>query len=136
MVEHVFAGVEREQMKIVPKSLRRFECQKVCIRFCRLQKGRNTNEQAQAEFQLLQETENWYSTLTHRDKTDFDKSSASLLRNRETAFKLTGACFVSAFYRNSPYSEQVRGKFDFVVTRCFPKDMQTNVGKWLSIQRN
>jgi len=28
----------------------------------------NTTEHAQAEFRLMQETENWYSALSHRDK--------------------------------------------------------------------
>lgn len=123
MVEHVFAGVEREQMKIVPKPYDALNVKKVLHSFLQVSKDKNSNEQAQAEFQLLQETENWYSTLTHRDKRI---SVNHLRRYCETARpSLSSPALVSLarFYRNSPYSEQVRGKFDFVVTRLFSKDV-------------
>ena len=123
MVEHVFAGVEREQMKIVPKLYDALNVKKILHTFLQISKGDDTNEQAQAEFQLLQETENWYSTLTQRDKRI---SINHLRRYCETARPpLSSPALVSLarFYRNSPYSEQVRGKFDFVITRLFSKDV-------------
>jgi hypothetical protein len=123
MVEHVFAGVEREQMKIVPKPFDALNVKKVLHTFLQISKEKDTNQQAQSEFQLLQETENWYSTLTHRDKRI---SINHLRRYCETARPpLSSPALVSLarFYRNSPYSEQVRGKFDFVITRLFSKDI-------------
>lgn len=124
MVEHVFAGVEREQMKIVPKAFDHLEVKKILHTFLQVSKEPNGNEQAQAEFQLLQETESWYSALTHRDK----RISINHLRRYCESAKppLSSPALVSLarFYRNSPYSEQVRGKFDFVVTRLFSKDVE------------
>jgi len=124
MVEHVFAGIEREQMKIVPKPFDDLEVKKVLHRFLQVSKDLNQNEQAQAEFQLLQETENWYSALTHRDK----RISINHLRRycETTRPPLSSPALVALarFYRNSPYSEQARGKFDFVITRLFSKDIE------------
>jgi hypothetical protein len=124
MVEHVFAGVEREQMKIVPKAFDHLEVKKILHTFLQVSKELNTNGQAQAEFQLLQETENWYSALTHRDK----RISINHLRRYCESAKppLSSPALVSLarFYRNSPYSEQARGKFDFVITRLFSKDIE------------
>ena len=124
MVEHVFAGIEREQMKIVPKPFDDLEVKKFLHTFLQVSKDLNQNEQAQAEFQLLQETENWYSALTHRDK----RISINHLRRycETTRPPLSSPALVALarFYRNSPYSEQARGKFDFVITRLFSRDIE------------
>ena len=126
MVEHVFAGIEREQMKIVPKAFDDLEVKKVLHTFLQVSKETNTNGQAQAEFQLLQETENWYSALTHRDK----RISINHLRRycETTRPPLSSPALVALarFYRNSPHSEPVRGKFDFVITRLFSKDIEND----------
>lgn len=124
MVERVFAGLEREQMKIVPKPIDDLEVKKSLHAFLQISKESNSNEQAQAEFQLLQETESWFSSLTHRDK----RISINHLRRycESTRPPLSSPALVSLarFYRNSPYSEQARGKFDFVITRLFSKDIK------------
>lgn len=123
MVERVFAGLEREQMKIVPKPIDDLEVKKVLHAFLQVSKEANQSEQAQAEFQLLQETESWFSALTHRDK----RISINHLRRycESTRPPLSSPALISLarFYRNSPYSEQARGKFDFVITRLFSKDI-------------
>jgi hypothetical protein len=111
MVEHVFAGVERDQMKVVPKPYDALKVKKILHTFLQVSKEKNT-----------QETENWYSTLTHRDR----RISINHLRHYcETARPMLSTpalVSLARFYRNSPYSEQVRGKFDFIVTRLFSKD--------------
>ncbi len=123
MVERVFGGLEREQMKIVPKPIDDLEVKKVLHAFLQVSKEANLSEQAQAEFQLLQETESWFSALTHRDK----RISINHLRRycESTRPPLSSPALISLarFYRNSPYSEQARGKFDFVITRLFAKDI-------------
>lgn len=123
MVEHVYAGIEREQMKIVPKPYDALNVKKVLHTFLQVSKERNTNEQTQAEFQLLQETENWYSTLTHRDKRISINNLRLYCENARPLLSSPAIVSLARFYRNSPYSEQVRGKFDFVVTRLFSKDL-------------
>lgn len=124
MVEHVFAGIEREQMKIVPKPFDALEVKKVLHQFLQVSKESNQNEQAQAEFQLLQETENWYSALTHRDRRISINHLRRYCESTRPPLSPPALVALARFYRNSPYSEQARGKFDFVVTRLFSKDIE------------
>jgi hypothetical protein len=123
MVEHVFSGVEREQMKVIPKPYDDLEAKKILHHFLQVSKDLNSPEHAQAEFQLMQETESWYSALSHRDK---NISVTHLRRYCETTRPLLSSqalISLARFYRNSPYSEQVRSKFDLVITRLFAKEI-------------
>ena len=122
MVEHVFAGIEREQMKIVPKPFDDLEVKKFLHKFLQVSKESNIDEQAQAEFQLLQETENWYSALTHRDKRISTNHLRRYCETTRPPLSSPALVALARFYRNSPYSEPARGKFDFIVTRLFSKD--------------
>jgi hypothetical protein len=124
MVEHVFAGVEREQMKIVPKAFDHLQVKKILHTFLQVSKEFNSNEQAQAEFQLLQETESWYSALTHRDKRISINHLRRYCESARPPLSSPALVSLARFYRNSPYSEQARGKFDFVITRLFSKDVE------------
>ncbi len=122
MVEHIISGVEREQMKVVPKPYDDLEAKKILHSFLQVSGDLNSPEHAQAEFKLMQETESWYSALSHRDK---NISVSHLRRYCETTRPhLSSQALISAarFYRNSPYSEAVRSKFDLVITRLFTKD--------------
>lgn len=119
LVEHIFSGVERDQMKVVPKNFDDLETQKSLHKFLQLSKEANPSEHAQAEFQLMQETESWYSTLSNRDR---HISTAHLRRFCETTrpvLSIQALAALARFYRNSPYSESVRNKFDFTVTKLF-----------------
>lgn len=122
MVEHVFASVEREQMKIAPKPYDDLEVKKVLHTFLQVSGAAESPEHAQLEFRLLQETESWYSALSHRDK----RISVTHLRRycETTKPSLSAPALVALgrFYRNLPYSEPVRSKFDLVLTRLFSKD--------------
>lgn len=123
MVEHVLSGVEREQMKVIPKPYDDLEAKKILHHFLQVSKDLNSPEHAQAEFALMQETESWYSALSHRDK---NVSITHLRRYCETTRPLLSSqalISVARFYRNSPFSEQVRSKFDLVITRLFAKDV-------------
>jgi hypothetical protein len=123
MIEHVLSGVEREQMKVVPKPYDDLEAKKILHHFLQVSKDLNSPEHAQAEFALMQETESWYSALSHRDK---NVSVTHLRRYCETTRPLLSSqalISVARFYRNSPFSEQVRSKFDLVITRLFAKDI-------------
>jgi hypothetical protein len=123
MVEHVLSGVEREQMKVVPKPYDDLEAKKILHHFLQVTKDLNSPEHAQAEFQLMQETESWYSALSRRDK---NVSVTHLRRYCETTRPILSSqalISVARFYRNSPFSEQVRSKFDLVITRLFAKEI-------------
>jgi len=122
IVEHILSGVEREQMKVVSKPYDDLEVKKSLHSFLQVSKDVKSPEHAQYEFQLMQETESWYSALSHRDK---HISVAHLRRYCETtrpALSSQALIALARFYRNSPYSESVRSKFDLVVTRLFSKE--------------
>jgi hypothetical protein len=122
MVEHVLSGVERGQMKIVPKPFDDIPVKKALHDFMQIASDANSSEHARSEFQLMQETESWYSALSHRDK---HISVAHLRRYCETtkpALSPQALIALGRFYRNSPFSEQVRSKFDLVMTRLFSND--------------
>lgn len=122
IVEHILSGVEREQMNIVSKPYDDLEVKKSLFNFLQISKDVNAPEHASFEFQLMQETESWYSALSHRDK---HISVAHLRRYCETtrpALSAPALIALARFYRNSPYSEAARSKFDLVVTRLFAKE--------------
>jgi hypothetical protein len=122
MVDHVLSGVEREQMKLVPKPYDDLPVKLALHDFSQVMQETNSTEHAQSEFRLMQETENWCSALAHRDK---HISIAHLRRHCETtrpALSSQALISLTRFYRNSPYSEPVRSKFELVVTRLFSRE--------------
>ena len=123
MVEHILSGVEREQNKSATKLYNDIAVKKALHDFLQISEDIKSPEHAQAEFHLMQETETWCSALSHRDKRI---SVAHLRRYCETTKPpLSSQALISLarFYRNLPFSEMVRSKFDLVVTRLFSKDM-------------
>lgn len=125
MVDHVLSGVEREQMKLVPKPYDDLPVKLALHDFLQVAHETNTTEHAQSEFRLMQETENWCSALSHRDK---HISIAHLRRHCETTrppLSAQALIALARFYRNSPYSESVRSKFELVLTRLFSRENET-----------
>ncbi|HLM62498.1 MAG TPA: hypothetical protein VK308_16980 [Pyrinomonadaceae bacterium] len=122
IVEHVFAGVEREQLKIVPKTYDDLKIKKTLHNFLQISPDADLSERSKAEFQLMQEIESWHWSLTQRDER---LTAAHLRRYCETSRPpLSSAALMALakFYRNSPHSEPVRNKFDLVVTRIFSNE--------------
>lgn len=123
MVDHVLTGVEREQMKIVPRSYDDLTVKRYLHSFLQALGDKEAGDYTQIEFQLMQETENWCSALAQRDG---EISAASLRRfceNSRPALSSQALISLAKFYRNLPYSEAVRNKFDFIVTRLFSKEI-------------
>jgi hypothetical protein len=122
MVEHVFSGVEREQMRILPKPFNDITVKKALHDFLQVSKNSTASENAQAEFKLMQETESWCSALSHRDK---HLSVSALRRYCETTKPVLSNQAIIAlarFYRNLPHTESVRSKFDMIMTRLFTRE--------------
>lgn len=123
MVEHVFSGVEREQMKVVPRPYDDLECKKALHAFLQISQNPNSPEHAKAEFHLMQETESWYSALSHRDKNISVTHLRRFCETTKPILSSTAMISLARFYRNSPFSEQVRSKFDLMLTRLFTKEV-------------
>lgn len=131
MVEHVLTAIEREHMKIVPTAYDDFEAKKALNAFIQVADDVSTDEHKQAEFKLMQETESWCSALAGRDR---EISVANLRRYCENCRPMLSSQAMLAlarFYRNLPYSESVRGKFDFIITRLFSRPMDDQQRKLL-----
>jgi hypothetical protein len=126
IVEHILSGVEREHMKISPKTYDDVPVSIALHDFLKITLEVQSPEHAQSEFKLMQETESWYSSLSYRDK---HISVGDLRRYCETSKPpLSSQALVSLarFYRNSPFSESVRSKFDMVITRLFSKETEND----------
>lgn len=123
MVEHVLSGIEREHMKMSPQAFDDLGVKKALHKYLQVSGPVHSQEHAEAEFQLFQETEKWYSTLCSRDN---DISVANVRRfceNSRPVLSSQALISLARFYRNSPYNEAVRGKFDFVMTKLFSREV-------------
>ena len=119
MVEHVLTGVEREHMKIVPKSFDDLNAKKALHTF--LNADASSQDHSDAEFALLQETEAWCTALGERDGSIPVSSLRLYCENSRPALSSQAMVGLARFYRNLPYSEQRRSKFDFIMTRLFSR---------------
>lgn len=125
MVEHVLSGVEREHMKVVPEPYDDLEAKKALHRFLQVTDDPQSAASAEAEYQLLQETQNWYSALAERDKAISVANIRRFCENSRPVLSSQALMALARFYRNSPFNESVRGKFDFVMTRLFAREVDS-----------
>ncbi|MBX7169349.1 MAG: hypothetical protein K1X72_00090 [Pyrinomonadaceae bacterium] len=123
IVEHILSAIEREQMKIVPKPYDDISVKMALHDFLKITEEAQTNEHTQAEFKLMQETESWYSALAHRDKHISIGDLRRYCENTRPTLSLQALAALARFYRNSPFTEAVRNKFDVVVTRLLTKEI-------------
>ena len=123
MVEHVFTGVEREHMKIAARPFDDLEVKKALHRFIQVSNSGEVNEIPGAESAVYSETNTWFDALARRDG---NITIANLRRFCETSRPVLSSQALVAlgrFYRNSTFSESVRAKFDFIMTRLFSRDL-------------
>ncbi len=121
MVEHVLTSVEREYMKVMPKAYDDFEAKKSLNAFLQVSENVSADEHKEAEFKLMQETQSWCSALATRDKEITVANLRRYCENCRPMLSSQALLGLARFYRNLPYSEAVRGKFDFIVTRLFSR---------------
>ena len=123
MVEAVLANVEREHLKVEPKPYNELKVKKVLHSFMQVSQDVNSPEHLQAHFQLLQETENWHSTLALRDERVMATHLRRYCEMSRPPLSAPALMALARFYRNSSFSESVRCKFDLIVTRLFSKEV-------------
>lgn len=121
MVEHILTGVEREYMKVKPKTFDDFNAKKALNNFLNISENSNSEEHKAAEFALMQETEAWGLALLERDRHVAVANIRQYCENSRPALSSQAMLAIARFYRNAPYSESVRSKFDFVITRLFSR---------------
>lgn len=123
MVEHVLSGIEREHMKMTPAMFDDLEVKKALHKYLQIDAPISSDEHSNAEFQLYQETEKWFSALSHRDNNISVANVRRFCENSRPVLSSQALMALARFYRNSPYTEAVRGKFDFVMTRLFSREI-------------
>ncbi|MBA2380403.1 MAG: hypothetical protein H0V76_12595 [Blastocatellia bacterium] len=121
MVDHVLSGVEREHMKVVPVAFNDLQVKKALHTFLNITEGFGTPEHVKAEFVLMERTQAWSTALSERDEQITVANVRRFCENSRPALSSQALMALARFYRNSPFSEVVRGKFDFVMTRLFSR---------------
>lgn len=123
LVEHLFSNVEREYMRVVPEVFNDLEVKKALHRFLQVSGNTDSSEHAEAEFLLMQETESWNAALCERNEHISVAAIRQFCENSRPALSSQALISLSRFYRNAPYTEDVRAKFDFVMTKLFTRDI-------------
>lgn len=136
MVEHVLSGVEREHMRKAPEPFDDLEVKKALHKFLQLTDNPKSQECSDAEFGLLQETQKWYSVLAERDTAISPANIRRFCENSRPALSSQALIALARFYRNSPFSEAIRGKFDFVMTRLFTREIDDEKRRLLFERRD
>ena len=131
MVEHVLSGIEREQMKKAPEMFDDLPVKKALHKFLQVTEEPDSEEFASAEFALMQEIEKWFSVLAKRDSELSVANVRRFCENSRPVLSSQALIALARFYRNSPFSEPVRGKFDFVITRLFSRETEDDQRKQL-----
>lgn len=131
IVEHIVSGVEREQMKISPKSYDDIAVGMALHDFLQITSDAQSAEHSLAEFKLMQETESWYSALSHRDRLVSVGDLRRYCESTRPALSSQALIALARFYRNSPFSDAVRSKFDMVMTRLVTKELKNDIREML-----
>lgn len=122
VVEHIISGVEREQMKIASQSYDDISVNMALHDFLQISENAEDAEHSLAEFKLLQETENWYSALSERDKQVSVGDLRCYCENARPGLSAQALIALGRFYRNAPFSPLIRSKFELVMTRLVTKE--------------
>ncbi len=126
MVDNIFTSVEREQMKIIPKPFDDLTVKKVLHSFLQVPGDVGVNKHAEAEFELRQGTESWYSSLSERDREISVENLRYCCETTRPPLSPPALLALAKFYRNAPFSEAGRNKFDLIITRLFSRDIEHN----------
>lgn len=126
MTELVFSGVEREVIKISPQKFDDYQVKHTLHEFLQIADDVKSPNHAQSELNLMKETEEWFSILLKRDERISVANLRSFCENSKPSLSSQALMSLARFYRNSPYSESVRSKFDLIITRLFSKDLPEN----------
>ena len=126
MVDNIFSSVEREQIKIVPKPYNDIKVKQVLFSFVQHSGDLGADQQIQAEFELRMETETWSNALAERDQEISVQNLRYCCESTRPPLSPPALLALARFYRNSQFSEDVRNKFDLIITRLFTRDIELN----------
>ncbi len=131
MVGNVLTGIEREHMKVAGQVYDDLEAKKALHKFVQFSGDPDSDEHAEARQLLLKETEAWYFALAERDGQISVANLRRFCENSTPALSSQALIALARFYRNAPFTELVRGKFDYVMTRLFSREVEDEKRKLL-----
>ena len=123
MVQHVLGGVEREHMKVASIPFNDLNVKKALHVFLQVSDDPNSVAAKEAEFDLMNQTQDWFTALAERDKEISVANIRRFCENSRPVLSSQALIALARFYRNAPFTEDVRSKYDFVMTRLFSKDL-------------
>lgn len=123
-VQQIISGVQREQMRDMPITYDTVAVKQALHKFAEAYEKSDVSESSAAESVLHEEIGKWHAILLGVDR----KISVAHLRKycEVTNPPLSDEAVTSLarFYRNSPFNEDARSKFDLVITRLFSKKVE------------
>lgn len=131
MVEHVLSGIEREHMKMSPASFDDLSVKTSLHRFLQAAAEPGSADHSEAERELMQEIQSWVTALARRDANISVANLRRYCENSRPVLSSQALIALARYYRNAPFSEPVRGKFDFVMTKLFSRDLPDEKRKLL-----
>jgi hypothetical protein len=125
MVEHVLTGVEREYMKVKPQPFDDLKTKLALNKFLKIaDDAAESDDHKASELDLMRETEAWCTALSDRDTKIYVSSLRQYCENTRPALSSQALVALCRFYRNLPYSESTRAKYDFLLTRLFTRAVE------------
>lgn len=122
MVEQVLTGVEKKATSLNSKIYDELPVKKALHDFLQVSSSANSSEHAQAEFNLMQETETWYTALSNKDEKIKSESLREYCETVKPALSSQALLSLARFYRNAAFSESAREKFELIITRLYTRE--------------
>ncbi len=120
-VQHIISGVQREQIREKPISYDTVPVKQALHKFVEAVEKSDDLQSSIAESALHEELGKWHSVLLSADRKISVAHLRRYCKDTNPALSDEAVSSLARFYRNSPFNEDVRSKFDLVVTRLFTK---------------
>lgn len=121
LAEHVFTALERNHLHVTPDVFDELEAKKALHQYLQSSRGSTFADEDLRESGLATQLDSWKTALSLRDAKVAVQDLRIYCENSRPALSPHAMFALARLYLSLPYSEAVRGKFEFVVTRLFSK---------------
>ncbi len=123
MVGHILAGIESEYMGITSLPYDDLKVKKALHEFVQSADDPESSEHEEARTAFLLQIEEWYSALAERDTPISVADLRRFCENSKPVLSSRAMVSLARFYRNAPFSEICRSKYEYVMTRLFSREI-------------
>lgn len=121
MVDHVLSEIEKKYC-IATKPFDDLAAKAAFQSFLKFSDDPDSHNHTDAEFRLKEETTKWSGALSARDRQIKVWQIREFCENSVPVLSSQALVSLACFYRNSPFSSDIREKFDYVFTRLFSRE--------------